>query len=308
MYQLQRNQVSADFCLRYRPCRSQVGRLVREWYSAACHLIFSPVWVDSSTAIDISIFLTAASKMTYLCVAPYKQTLPTVIRNIFYAEFISSRRLPSSLNQRRTLPWSPPCHRFQTYRSFSSSLRSSSSHPENSVSSNESPEVEKPSQSEKSGSSGESPETKKRSPSDKNTKPSRPENKAPPKRKKKEGWQIQKEALQRKFPEGWNPNKKLSPDAIDGIRQLHAVAPDQFTTPVLAEQFKVSPEAIRRILKSKWRPTEEEAEDRRQRWVKRSKRIWSHMTELGLRPVKSGPKKFSDVNALYDDNDVKRPF
>lgn len=245
--------------------------------------------------------------MSYLCVAPYKPSLPSAIRSIFHAEFSSSRRPPSSLGQRCPLPWTPPCQRFQTYRPFLSSLRSSSSHSKEPTSSSESPESGKPSQPEKSGSSDESAGSKKRSQSDKNTKPSRPENKAPPKRKKKEGWQIQKEALQRKFPEGWNPYRKLSPDAIDGIRQLHAVAPDQFTTPVLAEQFKVSPEAIRRILKSKWRPTEQEAEDRRQRWEKRSKRIWSHMTELGLRPAKSGPRKFSDVKTLYDDNDVKRP-
>ncbi|PYH78009.1 hypothetical protein BO82DRAFT_249753, partial [Aspergillus uvarum CBS 121591] len=64
--------------------------------------------------------------------------------------------------------------------------------------------------------------------------------------------------LKEKFKEGWNPPKKLSPDAIEGIRHLHQVAPEQFTTPVLAEQFKVSPEAIRRILKSKWRASDKE--------------------------------------------------
>ncbi|KAH7061211.1 hypothetical protein B0J12DRAFT_553139, partial [Macrophomina phaseolina] len=72
-------------------------------------------------------------------------------------------------------------------------------------------------------------------------------------------WMVQKEALKEKFgKEGWQPRKKLSPDAMDGIRQLHASDPDTYTTPVLANEFKVSPEAIRRILKSKWRPKEEE--------------------------------------------------
>ncbi|KAL1972636.1 hypothetical protein VTN31DRAFT_7050 [Thermomyces dupontii] len=112
----------------------------------------------------------------------------------------------------------------------------------------------------------------------------------PQQKKKKEPWQIQKEALKRKFKEGWNPPKKLSPDAMEGIRHLHAMNPEQFTTPVLAEQFKVSPEAIRRILKSKWRPTEEEMEDRRRRWEKRQWRIWDHMAELGLRPKRPGAK------------------
>jgi hypothetical protein len=119
-------------------------------------------------------------------------------------------------------------------------------------------------------------------------------------KKKKEPWQVQKEVLKKKFKEGWNPPKKLSPDALEGIRHLHAVAPDRFTTPVLAEQFQVSPEAIRRILKSKWRPSPEEMEKRRERWDRRHDRIWSQMSELGLRPPKRRAEKFSDARVLYD--------
>ncbi|KAB8067621.1 hypothetical protein BDV29DRAFT_185842 [Aspergillus leporis] len=120
---------------------------------------------------------------------------------------------------------------------------------------------------------------------------------------KKEHWQIQKAALKNKFKEGWNPSKKLSPDALDGIRHLHAVAPDKFTTSVLAEQFQISPEAIRRILKSKWRPSEAEMEDRRKRWDKRHDRIWSHLSELGLRPRTKRSEAFTDANVLYDKGD-----
>ncbi|KAL4820225.1 hypothetical protein BDW67DRAFT_153720 [Aspergillus spinulosporus] len=119
---------------------------------------------------------------------------------------------------------------------------------------------------------------------------------APKPPKQQEPWQIQKEALKRKFPTGWAPPKKLSPDAMEGIRHLHHIAPDQFTTPVLAEEFKVSPEAIRRILKSKWRPSGEELEERRKRWEKRHDRIWSHMSELGLRP--KVPDYVSDADAI----------
>ncbi|OGM45455.1 mitochondrion organization and biogenesis protein [Aspergillus bombycis] len=118
-------------------------------------------------------------------------------------------------------------------------------------------------------------------------------------KKKKENWQIQKDALKKKFKDGWNPSKKLSPDALEGIRHLHAVAPDKFTTPVLAEQFQVSPEAIRRILKSKWRPSETEMEDRRKRWEKRHDRIWSHLSELGLRPKTKRTEALDDSNILY---------
>ncbi|PTU19495.1 hypothetical protein P175DRAFT_0503030 [Aspergillus ochraceoroseus IBT 24754] len=121
-------------------------------------------------------------------------------------------------------------------------------------------------------------------------------------KKKREAWQIQKDALRKKFEVGWSPPKKLSPDALEGIRHLHAVAPDQFTTPVLAEQFKVSPEAIRRILKSKWRPSVDELENRRQRWEKRHDRIWSHLSELGLRPHTKLTDELSDAKALLYKN------
>jgi Neugrin len=57
---------------------------------------------------------------------------------------------------------------------------------------------------------------------------------------------------------------------MDGLRELHMLDPETFTTPVLAERFRVSPEAVRRILKSKWEPTREQRarfaeKERRQR-------------------------------------------
>ena len=108
----------------------------------------------------------------------------------------------------------------------------------------------------------------------------------------REPWQTQKSALSEKFGlTGWSPRKRLSPDTLEGIRALHAQHPDKFTTPVLAAQFKVSPEAIRRILKSKWQPKAEEEEKRRQRWEKRGENIWSQMVEMGIKP----PKKWRDM-------------
>ena len=110
--------------------------------------------------------------------------------------------------------------------------------------------------------------------------------------REQELWQSQKIALAAKFgPQGWAPRKRLSPDALYGIRALHAQYPETYTTPVLADQFKVSPEAIRRILKGKWRPTEEEEEDRRRRWDKRGESIWRQMVELGIKP----PKKWREM-------------
>jgi hypothetical protein len=60
---------------------------------------------------------------------------------------------------------------------------------------------------------------------------------------------------------------------------------------MLAKEFKVSPEAIRRILKSKWRPTAEEAAARNERWTKRGEKIWTRLVELGVKP----PKKWRDM-------------
>ena len=62
------------------------------------------------------------------------------------------------------------------------------------------------------------------------------------------------ERMKELFPSGWNPPRKLSREAMDGLRTLHVHDPNTFTTPVLAERFRISPEAVRRILKSKWTP------------------------------------------------------
>ncbi|KAK0674751.1 hypothetical protein QBC41DRAFT_309484 [Cercophora samala] len=99
-----------------------------------------------------------------------------------------------------------------------------------------------------------------------------------------EQWRIQRQALKEKFPEGWMPRKKLSPDALAGIRALNAQFPEQYTTAKLAEKFQVSPEAIRRILKSSWTPDAQEEEERQERWFNRGKRVWAQWAELGKKP------------------------
>ena len=71
-------------------------------------------------------------------------------------------------------------------------------------------------------------------------------------------WAQHRASLKEKFPDGWAPPHKLSRAAMDGLRALHAHDPDTFTTPVLADKFRVSPEAVRRILRGKWQPTQEQ--------------------------------------------------
>ena len=124
-------------------------------------------------------------------------------------------------------------------------------------------------------------------------------------RSNRPAWQAEKEAMKKKLNgEAWNPRKKLSPDTMEGIRHLHQTQPAKFTTPVLAEHFKVSSEAIRRILKSKWRPSDEEHDERMQRWDKRGERIWSNLVEMGIKP----PKKWREMGVGRADNGDRRPI
>ncbi|KAM3418559.1 hypothetical protein BST61_g4536 [Cercospora zeina] len=126
-----------------------------------------------------------------------------------------------------------------------------------------------------------------------------------------EPWQRDKSALQKKFGEkAWSPRKRLSPDSLDGIRALHASDPRTYTTEMLSQHFQVTPEAIRRILKSKWKPSSEEVEERRERWEKRGVKKWREMSEVhGMKPPKKwrvlhgvpnpkleGRKKWEDPN------------
>ncbi|KAI0676489.1 hypothetical protein C8Q78DRAFT_961306 [Trametes maxima] len=67
-----------------------------------------------------------------------------------------------------------------------------------------------------------------------------------------------RETMKRKFPEGWAPPRRISREAMDSLRSLHSLDPGRFSTPVLAEKFHISKEAVRRILKSKWEPTREQ--------------------------------------------------
>ena len=116
-----------------------------------------------------------------------------------------------------------------------------------------------------------------------------------PTQRKRVPWQYQKEALSQKFGStGWQPRKRLSPDALDGVRALHAQEPNKYTTPVLAHHFQISPEAIRRILKSKWMPNDDEDAKRRERWNKRGRSIWFRRSQLGIRP----PKKWRNVGGV----------
>jgi len=79
----------------------------------------------------------------------------------------------------------------------------------------------------------------------------------PPKDPTPEAFKTHRKVMQENFPQGWNPPRKVSREAMEGLRQLYHLDKNTFTTPVLAERFKISPEAVRRILKSNWEQPKE---------------------------------------------------
>ena len=125
---------------------------------------------------------------------------------------------------------------------------------------------------------------------------------------KLEPWRVQKAALKTKFADtgGWNPRKRLSPETIDGIRHLHESQPEKHSTEALAKEFKISPEAIRRIVKSRWRPSEAEVEDRAKRWARRHDRIWDVQAEMGLRPPRGGKERGEEDPGQWEEEMGKR--
>lgn len=86
-------------------------------------------------------------------------------------------------------------------------------------------------------------------------------------------WKKQVLALKQKFKgERWNPTKKLSRGEMESLRLLRSQFPN-LTATDLSKRYKVSPEVIRRILKSKWQPTEKEMIRINARWQRRGTRV-----------------------------------
>lgn len=117
----------------------------------------------------------------------------------------------------------------------------------------------------------------------------------------REEWRLHKIALKIKHNgEAWAPRKKLSPEAMEGIRTLHAQHGNLYPTQRLAELFKVTPEAIRKIIKGRWRPTtEEEANKRLERWQKRKYRIRELKIQEGTFRTKLGKTQAKERKKIW---------
>lgn len=94
-----------------------------------------------------------------------------------------------------------------------------------------------------------------------------------PKDGKVPSWRQRDETIKKKINgERWNPSKKLSRENMDSVRLLKQQMPHLSATD-LGAHFKISPDAIRRILKSKFRQTDEEAIKNQKRWERRGEMI-----------------------------------
>lgn len=82
-------------------------------------------------------------------------------------------------------------------------------------------------------------------------------------------WIKRDATIKRKFDGGpWKPTAKVLRITMDGIRTFRKQFP-QLDVSKIGALFKISPEAVRRILKSRWKPTAEDEANLSARWDKR---------------------------------------
>ncbi|KAG5422139.1 RRG9 [Candida metapsilosis] len=79
---------------------------------------------------------------------------------------------------------------------------------------------------------------------------------------------IKRELTQKSKYNRWNPKRKLSRQEMIKVKELKETFP-QYRTVDLAQFFHISPEAVRRILKSKWVPNDIDEERITQRREKK---------------------------------------
>ncbi|ODQ79092.1 hypothetical protein BABINDRAFT_162157 [Babjeviella inositovora NRRL Y-12698] len=82
-------------------------------------------------------------------------------------------------------------------------------------------------------------------------------------------WAKRDTTIKRKIGGGpWKPTNKVSRDTMEGIRAFKTQFPHSDNQKI-GQLFKLSPESVRRILKSNWKPTGDEEIKLAARWEKR---------------------------------------
>ncbi|GBB85024.1 hypothetical protein RclHR1_01160018 [Rhizophagus clarus] len=81
------------------------------------------------------------------------------------------------------------------------------------------------------------------------------------------GWLKHKFAMKERIGfKHWKPHKRVNREIMDKIRWLHNQFPEEYNAEKLSNHFKISPESIRRIIKSKFIPNSEILERQEQKY------------------------------------------
>lgn len=119
-----------------------------------------------------------------------------------------------------------------------------------------------------------------------------PHLRTPPDKPTPHEWKEHRKVMRKDFPEGWMPPHKLSREAMEGLRQLHQFDSEKFNTPMLAEKFRISPEAVRRILKSKWEPSR----DKRMKLAEKEREQRAEFIKLNRLKERIEARRLADLN------------
>ncbi|CAG8468643.1 6242_t:CDS:2 [Acaulospora colombiana] len=115
------------------------------------------------------------------------------------------------------------------------------------------------------------------------------------------GWLKHKYSImERTGFEKWEPKKKVSREIMDEIRTLHEQAPEENTPKILSQQFKISPEAVRRILRSKWTPDPKRLERQKQKLEEKLSKLKAER-KLKRKMAKEFKKLKKKKSELYDE-------
>lgn len=124
--------------------------------------------------------------------------------------------------------------------------------------------------------------------------------------KKQPEWMKRTQAVKKKYG-NWNPTRKISYQQMQDIRDLKVKAP-HLRTIDLANHFKMSPEAIRRILRSNWIPNDEELDRKIRTAEKRKQEAKGKKQESKSRRGNNLKSKFMVDGKIMYDSDKSHGF
>lgn len=123
---------------------------------------------------------------------------------------------------------------------------------------------------------------------------------------------IKRVLTQKSKYDQWNPKRKLSRQEMIKVKELKETFP-QYRTIDLAQFFHISPEAIRRILKSKWVPNDIDEEKITQRKERKLLQIQkrkqtANSSKVRDNKVHNGSKNFSSSEKSNDGDELNKHY